>query len=60
HALEDLVPALGLLPRLLALAPGLAPHDALYDALACGLLLRHLLAQPGWADLSPAELASVR
>lgn len=60
HALEDLVPALGLLPRLQALAPGLAPHDALYDALACGLLLRHLLAQPGWSNLSPAELAAIR
>lgn len=60
HALEDLVPALGLLPRLRALVPGREPHDALYDAAACALLLRHLLAQPGWSGLSPAELATVR
>lgn len=60
HALEDLVPALGLRPRLEALLPGRAPHDALYDAAACALLLRHVLAQPGWGSLSPAELAGVR
>ena len=60
HALEDLVPALGLLPRLQALLPGREPHDALYDAVACALLLLHLLDQPGWGSLSPAELAAVR
>ena len=60
HALEDLVPALGLLPRLQALVPGREPHDALYDAAACALLLLHLLGQPGWGALSPAELAAVR
>ena len=60
HALEDLVPALGLLPRLQALLPGREPHDALYDAAACALLLLHVLAQPGWGSLSPAELAAVR
>jgi DNA polymerase-3 subunit epsilon len=60
HALEDIVPALGLLPRLQALLPGREPHDALYDAAACALLLLHLLGQPGWGALSPAELAAVR
>jgi DNA polymerase III epsilon subunit-like protein len=60
HALEDLVPALGLRPRLEALLPGREPHDALYDALACALLLLHVLAQPGWRGLSPAELAGIR
>ena len=60
HALEDLVPALGLLPRLQALLPGREPHDALYDAAACALLLLHVLAQPGWGSLSPAELAAIR
>ncbi len=60
HALEDLVPALGLLPRLQALLPGREPHDALYDAAACALLLLHLLDQPGWGALSPAELAATR
>ena len=41
YALEDIVPDLGLADRVAALAPGLAPHDALYDAIACGELLRH-------------------
>lgn len=60
HALEDLVPALGLLPRLRALLPGRGPHDALYDAAACALLLLHLLEQPGWGSLRPAELSAIR
>lgn len=58
HALEALIPALGLLPRLQALAPGRAPHDAYYDALACALLLETLLGQPGWRDLTLADLAA--
>jgi DNA polymerase III epsilon subunit-like protein len=40
YALEDLAPSLGLMPTVAALAPSLAPHDALYDAVACGELLR--------------------
>ena len=57
HALEDLVPALGLEEKVRALAPGRGPHDALYDAAACAALLLHLLSQPGWKTLSPADLA---
>ena len=60
HALEDLVPALGLEARVRALAPGRGPHDALYDAAACAVLLRHLLSQPGWDGLCAARLAAVR
>ncbi len=60
HALEDLVPALGLEPRVRALVPGRGPHDALYDAAACAVLLRHLLAQPGWDRLGPDALAAIR
>jgi DNA polymerase-3 subunit epsilon len=60
HALEDLVPALGLQSRLRALLPGREPHDALYDAFACALLLLHLLDQPGWGSLAPDELAAIR
>ena len=44
YALEDLVSSLGLTPRVAALASGLAPHDALYDAIACGELLCALFA----------------
>ena len=40
YALEDLAPSLGLAPTIATLAPSLAPHDALYDAVACGELLR--------------------
>lgn len=44
YALETLAPDLGLARRIEAVAPrGLAPHDALYDAVACGELLRWLL-----------------
>ena len=51
-ALEDVVAALRLQPRLTALLPGREPHDALYDACACALLLEHFLALPGWEDVT--------
>ena len=60
YALEDLVPHLGLLDELTELCPHWAPHDARYDAVAAALLLRHLLAQPGWNGLSPEELSQMR
>lgn len=56
YALESLIPTLGLLPRLQELVPGRAPHDAYYDAVACALLLEHLLAQPGWRTATLADL----
>ena len=59
HALEDLAPALGLEPDLRALFPDRAPHDALYDAAACALVLLRLLREPGWESLSPVELAQL-
>ena len=58
HALEDLVPALGLAPAVAALCPGRGPHDALYDAWACAVLLVHLLSSPGWGNRSAEELAA--
>lgn len=58
HALEDLIPALGLQPRLTQMLPGLAPHDAYYDALAAALLLEHCLSLPGWASLRLTDIAS--
>ncbi len=48
HKLEDLLHALGLAARVSRLCPDLAPHDALYDSVACGALLEHLLQQPAW------------
>lgn len=57
YALEALIPALGLQARLSALVPGRAPHDAYYDAVACALLLEHLLTQPGWRQATLEDLA---
>ncbi|MEI8242675.1 MAG: exonuclease domain-containing protein [bacterium] len=57
-ALEDVVAALHLQPRLEALVSGRAPHDALYDAFACALLLEHFLSLPGWEDVSIKALAN--
>lgn len=57
-ALDDVAEALGLTGRIRALCPGRAPHDALYDAFACGVVLEHLLALPGWGDLPVDALAA--
>ncbi|MBN2684436.1 MAG: 3'-5' exonuclease [Pontiellaceae bacterium] len=59
YALEDLVVLLGLKPKVDALCPGRAAHDALYDAVASAMLLEYLLEQPGWACVSLGELASL-
>ena len=48
YALEDLLERFGLSGRVAESCPGQAPHDALYDAVGAGVLLEHLLAQPGW------------
>ncbi len=58
-ALEDVVAALGLQARLDALLPGRAPHDALYDAVACALLLEHFLALPGWEQVTIRALVEL-
>ncbi len=59
-ALEDVVDALGLAAEVRAAAPeGTAPHDALYDAIACGLLLRHFLSLPGWESATVGDLAAL-
>ncbi len=52
YKLENLAPNLGLLPTLQQKCPGLAPHDAFYDAVACATLLEAVLGAPGWKDLS--------
>lgn len=58
YALEALIPALGLQARLEAIVPGRAPHDAYYDAVACALLLEHLLAAETWSTLTLADLCA--
>ncbi len=60
YALEDLIPELGLTARVEAAAPGRAPHDAYYDAVACGVLLVHLLSFPGWGSASPEALSAIK
>jgi DNA polymerase-3 subunit epsilon len=52
HKLEDLISGLGLEPRIREICPKGEAHDALYDAVACAVLLEHLLAQPGWTKLA--------
>ena len=58
YTLEDICARLDLSVAVSALCPGLAPHDALYDAVACAALLLLIRRQPGWKELSLAELAN--
>lgn len=51
YALQDLLDAVGLADAVRAACPDREAHDALYDAVASGLFLQHLLEQPGWCDL---------
>ena len=51
HKLGDLVAGLGLEPRVRELCPDRGAHDALYDAVACAVLLEHILALPGWGAI---------
>ena len=60
HRLEDLVAALGLGPRVASCCPLLAPHDALYDAVACAALLEHLLDLPHWQGIGVDDLVAAR
>lgn len=50
HKLEDLIVGLNLGDRVRECCPGGVPHDALYDAAACAVLLEQLLQQPGWEN----------
>jgi DNA polymerase-3 subunit epsilon len=54
HKLEDLISGLKLEARVRDLCPRGEAHDALYDAVACAVLLEYLLVQPGWEQLSIA------
>jgi DNA polymerase-3 subunit epsilon len=52
HKLEDLIAGLKLQARVRECCPHGESHDALYDAVACAVLLEYLLTQPGWQQLS--------
>lgn len=52
HHLPDLLTQLRLIDRVRAHCPEGAPHDALFDAFGCAVLLEHLLRLPGWREAS--------
>jgi DNA polymerase-3 subunit epsilon len=54
HKLEELITGIGLAGRVRECCPSGEPHDALYDAIACAILLEHLLTLPGWEKLEIA------
>jgi len=60
HTLTDVTETMRLRERVEALAPSLAPHDALYDAMCCGVLLESLLADPTWKDVTLDRLIHAR
>lgn len=60
HTLTDLVEGLRLKDRVEEYCPGRTPHDALYDAVACGVLLVHLLKLEGWEDATVEALQRAR
>lgn len=60
HALEDLVPQLGLDATVREACPDREPHDALFDAVACAVLLQHLLHSPGWEAFTVEHLSRLR
>ena len=59
-ALDDVIVELGLLKPLQAVCPKRAPHDALYDATACALLLLHFFALPGWEAVTIQALVDLK
>ena len=59
YTLEDLCARFNLAVAVSGLCHGRAPHDALYDAVACASLLLHIRRQPGWDRLSLEELCGI-
>jgi DNA polymerase III epsilon subunit-like protein len=60
HRLEDLIIGFGLSGQVEQLAPQRAPHDALYDAISCGVLLEYLFGLPEWEDITLDALIHAR
>jgi len=56
-ALDEVTAALGLNARITAYCPGRCAHDALFDAVACAVLLEHFLSLPGWEHVTVDALA---
>ncbi len=60
YALETLIAYFGLTDKINAIAPGLSPHDALYDAVAAGELLRFYQSAPILQGLPLSTIATLR
>ena len=60
YKLEDLLERLDLTNRVLQIVPGREPHDALYDAVGCALLLEYILNLPGWKNVTPDTLRQIK
>lgn len=60
HTLEDLLVRLKLMDRTRALCPAGEPHDALFDAMGCAVLLEHLLGLEGWNGVTVEQLSKVQ
>ncbi len=60
HALGDLLTRLKLMERTRELCPDGEPHDALFDAVGCGVLLEHLLGLDGWGGVTVEQLETVQ
>ena len=50
-SLEHVIDDLGLRGKVDAACPGRTCHDALYDAVACAVLLGYFLSLPGWENV---------
>ncbi len=59
YQLGDLLGTLGLVEKTCRACPGREAHDALFDAVACGYLLEHILSQPGWRDARLDDLIAL-
>jgi DNA polymerase-3 subunit epsilon len=59
YSLEALSGILGLDASLDRIFPNRTSHDALYDAVACGLLLEHLLQEESWKGILLEEILAL-
>ena len=60
YKLENLIPNLGLAGIQQGRCPDGAPHDAFYDAVACGTFLENILSAPGWNALSLEQFTALK
>ncbi len=58
HTLTDLLTRFELVEEVRRVCPDREAHDALYDAVGCGLLLLHLVSLEGWRQATVEALGS--